>query len=217
MPRKTTIISQLSSFAGAGAVPPHICADLARHVSGNDCLHYMPDFLSPIQADRLFDTALKELPWQRESLHMFGRQVQVPRHVAWQGDPGLCYRYSGMDHHADGWRSEFAALREQLQSSSGRRFNFLLANHYQHGDDYMGWHRDDEAGLASLVASISLGACRRFLVRGQGDSRSRRLDLSHGSLLIFDGAMRHSLPRCAYAEPRINLTFRLLEGGAVSD
>jgi len=72
----------------------------------------------------------------------------------------------------------------------------------------MGWHSDDERGVSGSVASVSLGASRDFLLRTSGSSRSQRLRLAHGSLLVFDPALRHSLPKRRDACERFNLTFR---------
>lgn len=172
----------------------------------------MPGFLNADEADRWFRKIENSLPWRSESLSMYGRRIRVPREVAWCGDSDLNYRYSGLDHQASGWSPEMRALKIRVEQACASRFNFVLANRYRDGRDYMGWHRDNEPGMASLVASLSLGDSRRFLFRTSQQKRSHRLLLDHGSLLIFDGAMRHSLPRCAAAASRINLTFRNLAG-----
>lgn len=65
-----------------------------------------------------------------------------------------------------------------------------------------------------MIASISLGATRRFVLKHRRDASTRfALDLPHGSLLVMSGAtqrnFRHALPRSARVTmPRINLTFR---------
>jgi len=93
--------------------------------------------------------------------------------------------------------------------------NFVLINFYRNGGDYMGWHADDERGLADRVASVSLGATRRFLLRPPGRNRSLGLDLEPGSLLLLDGSVRHSLPRTRKpVGERVNLTFRQIEASA---
>jgi len=174
-------------------------------------LDYRPEFLARDEAAALHVELLAAAAWQQESLRLFGRQVAVPRLLAWYGDPGLNYRYSGADHPCDGWLPALEALRRRLQTALHLPFNFVLVNRYRHGADYMGWHRDDERGMGRWVASVSLGAPRRFLVRGEGEQRSHRLDLAAGSLLVMDGRLRHSLPRTrAAVGERINLTFRQL-------
>jgi alkylated DNA repair dioxygenase AlkB len=83
----------------------------------------------------------------------------------------------------------------------------------------MGWHSDDEPelGAAPLIASLSLGASRRFLLRARdGSTRSTTLMLTHGSLLLMGGACqhlyRHAVPRTrAAVAARLNLTFRWVQ------
>jgi len=172
---------------------------------------YRPAFLDAGEAAALHGLLLAEARWQQESLHLFGRTVAVPRLLAWYGDAGLNYRYSGADHPCDGWLPALDRLRRRLHAVLELPFNFVLVNRYRHGADYMGWHRDDERGMGRWVASVSVGAERRLLVRANGQQRSQRLDLAPGSLLVMDGRLRHSLPRTRTAVgERINLTFRHL-------
>jgi alkylated DNA repair dioxygenase AlkB len=95
-------------------------------------------------------------------------------------------------------------------------FNSVLANRYRDGRDAMGWHRDDEPELGPqpVIASISLGATRRFRLKADDAAvPPLSLDLPHGSLLVMRGLtqsrFRHALPRTAKpVGERINLTFR---------
>ena len=160
-------------------------------------------------ADDLLRWALEEVPWRREELRIHGRDVQVPRLVAWFGEPGHTYRYSGLCHTASHWPDVLTTLRERLAETLQCRPNFVLLNRYRSGDDHMGWHTDDEPEMAGRFASISLGAKRRFLARGCGRP-SLRFDLHHGSLLVMGGATPHSLPKASSAGERVNLTFRFL-------
>lgn len=174
------------------------------------CIDYRGGFLGADEAWGLFAALRDEVVWTEESLTLFGRAVRVPRRLAWYGNAGVNYRYSGADHRCDGWPAVLAPLRRRLEEA-GVTSNLVLLNRYRHGDDYMGWHADDERGLAANIASISLGACRRFLVRPAGAARATGLDLGHGSLLLMDGRLRHSLPRTRRpVGERINLTFRLV-------
>jgi alkylated DNA repair dioxygenase AlkB len=178
---------------------------------------YQSNFLSVDQAGRLFAQLRQSVNWREERLHLYGRWITVPRLLAWCGDAGVNYRYAGADHHCHGWLPQLYWLRERIARVTGLNSNLVLLNCYRDGSDYMGWHTDAEPGLASRVASVSLGAPRRFLLRPAGRAhagrrRSQRLDLDHGSLLVLDGAQPHSLP--ATRRPvgeRINLTFRHLQ------
>lgn len=173
---------------------------------------YRPGFFAPDEAEALFARLLGAMAWQREWLTLYGRRRPVPRLLAWCGEPGIRYRYSGTDHVCDGWLPGLAPVRDTVAAASGVAANLVLLNRYRNGADYMGWHRDDERGLASRIASVSLGARRRFLIRLPGEPRARPLDLEPGSLLVMEGALRHALPRTRKpVGERINLTFRRLE------
>ncbi len=172
---------------------------------------YVPGYLAPDVARDLLRGLLARPIWQEERIVLFGRERRVPRRVAWFGDEGVCYRYSGLPHRAGGWLPGLRRIRDELARETGLAFNFLLLNRYRDGRDCMGWHRDDEAMVSHRIASLSLGAERRFLLRPVPGEPSLRLDLAHGSLLIMDGRIPHALPRTRRAVgERVNLSFRVL-------
>jgi alkylated DNA repair dioxygenase AlkB len=175
---------------------------------------YQRDFLPSKDADHWLNWLQQEnnVAWAKESFSIFGRRVTAPRRLAWFGDAGLNYRYTGTDHMAEGWPTALSALRDRVQAVAAQEFNFLLLNRYANGQQYMGWHRDDEAGCAGNIASLSLGAPRRFRYESEINGKSEQIDLEHGSLLLFDGRRRHCLAKTVRpVEERINLTFRLLK------
>ena len=111
--------------------------------------------------------------------------------------------------------SSLLAVRSRLEAALGVEFNSVLANLYRDGRDYMGWHSDSEAGLgrAPVIASLSVGAPRRFLLKPKAGGASHALVLPPGSLLVMAGETqrhwKHALPRTVKpVGPRINLTFR---------
>ena len=169
---------------------------------------YFPDALD--SADALLNWCERMPAWRTESVRLFGRVRPVPRLVAWFGDPGLVYRYSGMDHQAPGWPPPLDRLRRELCERFVPGLNFVLLNRYRHGRDWMGWHCDDEAEVRGRVVSVSLGATRRL--RLDLDDEKIALELEHGSVLVFDKAIRHSLTRTQRpVAERINLTFRRID------
>jgi len=173
--------------------------------------HYVPGYLQPRTADALLNWALAEVAWRSEEIVLFGKRRPVPRLVAWHGDEGLNYRYSGGEHRANGWPSPLVDLRDRLAELLPDVPNFVLLNRYRSGRDAMGWHTDDEAMAADLIASVSLGASRRFLVRPPGAPASEMIVLEHGSLLVMNRYLPHSLPRTRRAcGERVNLSFRIL-------
>ena len=173
-------------------------------------------WLDPAEAARLMDALLVEVPWEVHRIRMFGREVDSPRLSCWMGDAGAAYRYSGTRFMPHGWPPSLQSLRERLQDELQRPFNSVLANRYRDGRDAMGWHSDDEPELGArpLIASLSLGATRRFLLRHRREpARRLALELEPGSLLLMGGDTqrhwRHALPRTARpVGERINLTFR---------
>jgi len=158
------------------------------------------------------------LSWEKESLSMFGRDVLVPRLVAFIADKGICYRYSGKDHLGTGWPDWLLGAKKEAEALAGQSFNSVLLNWYQNGEDYMGWHSDDEKtlGPAPIVAMLSLGTTRPFLFRLKSNHKIKHsVALEDASWLIMSSSTQvlwqHSLPvRKRIKEERISLTFRLL-------
>ena len=66
-------------------------------------------------------------------------------------------------------------------------FNSVLVNCYRDGNDYVGWHADDEPELGDrpLIASISFGATRPFEFRHKKTAAHERIVLGQGDLLIM--------------------------------
>ncbi len=171
-------------------------------------------WLARAAGDALFAELHAQLPWSVHRIRLFGREVDSPRLSCWIGDPDAAYRYSGSRFDPWPWPACLAAVRARLQDESGVAFNGVLANLYRDGADAMGWHRDDERelGPAPTIASLSLGATRRFLLK-DADGERHALELGHGDLLLMSGdsqqRYRHALPRTAKpVAARINLTFR---------
>lgn len=168
------------------------------------------------EADALFATLRAAVPWDVHCLRLFGREVASPRLSCWIGDPGTVYTYSGSTFTPNPWPAVLDPTRARLATELGIAFNSVLANLYRDGRDAMGWHSDDEPelGPAPVIASLSLGAARRFVLKSRGPDGARlALDLPHGSLLVMRGdtqrRYRHALPRTVRpVGPRINLTFR---------
>jgi alkylated DNA repair dioxygenase AlkB len=175
------------------------------------------DWLPQAEADALCAELLDAIPWETHVIRMFGREVASPRLSCWIGDAGASYVYSRTRFEPRLWPSALAALRPRLEQACGATFNSVLANLYRDGRDAMGWHSDDEPelGPAPVIASLSLGAPRRFAFRRKSSRGPAvlELELPHGSLLRMGGATQqlyqHALPRTARVlAPRINLTFR---------
>lgn len=191
-------------------------ADPIRIPVEDGALTYAPTFIEATLCQQVFDELMAEIPWRQESVHMYGKHIPMPRLTAWIGDPGRSYRYSGVTYEPSPWPARTAAIRDQIEQRTGTRFNTVLANLYRDGRDSMSWHADNEPELGEnpTIASVSLGAVRRFQLRHKKKPDQRvDLDLASGSLLVMSGALqhhwRHAIPKTARPlGPRINLTFR---------
>ena len=180
----------------------------------------LPGWLTAAKADALFSALADDVPWTRHRLRIFGRELDAPRLSCWIGDPDAAYRYSGTRFEPQPWPAALLPVRDAVSAAAGVDFNSVLANLYRDGRDAMGWHSDDEPELGPqpVIASLSLGATRRFVLKARqpdadGQRERRAIELPHGSLLLMRGdtqaRFRHALPRTARpVGPRINLTFR---------
>ncbi|MCC4265024.1 alpha-ketoglutarate-dependent dioxygenase AlkB [Oceanimonas baumannii] len=174
-------------------------------------LLWWPDAFSG-EADHWLAQLSRDIPWQQHRLTMFGRDVSEPRLSCWMGE--WAYRYSGRERAPVPWHPLVKAMAERLELICGQPFDGVLLNLYRNGNDSMGWHADDEPELGRnpTIASVSLGATRRFLLRHHSGEQ-QELWLEHGSLLVMAGEMqhhwRHALPKMVRTQDvRINLTFR---------
>ncbi|MDI1450629.1 alpha-ketoglutarate-dependent dioxygenase AlkB [Polyangium sp. 6x1] len=171
-------------------------------------------FLAPDEASAAFDALLAEVPFRQETIRLFGKTILQPRLSAWHGDPGASYTYSGLSLAPNPWTPTLSALRARVEAAAGSTFNSVLVNHYRGGDDSMGKHADDEPELGTnpVIASLSLGARRRFVLEPKKGGDKVTLELGEGNLLVMAGTTqhhyRHGVPKQAGRGPRMNLTFR---------
>lgn len=175
-------------------------------------MQYIPQFLDGEEARQLLCWFTSPaVSWQQESFQIFGKTVRAPRQLTFFGDLGVNYRYTGVDHRAEGWPGQLEMIRAKVSEMAELEFNFLLVNRYRHGGEHMGWHRDDERSAHPRIASLSLGATRRFRMRAGPGAESYALDLTAGSLLLLDGRVQHMLAKTRRpVGERINLTFRCI-------
>jgi len=176
------------------------------------CVIHTPGWLDTGEADALFATLTTSIPWEQQTLRIYGRETPVPRLTCWFGD--AAYAYSGTTNAAHAWLPELEELRVRLETATAARFNSCLANVYRGGADSVSWHSDDEPELGAqpVIASISLGDTRDFRLRDEASRAVSTVPLGHGDLLVMRGEsqshFRHSVPKRAHAGTRINLTFR---------
>ncbi len=176
----------------------------------------MRDFLNQDEASEFFTKLNQSVHWSQASVTIFGKTHVLQREIAWYGDPGKVYHYSGLTLTPLSWLPELEELKHRIETLTGDIFNTVLLNKYRHGNDKVGWHSDHEKefGRISSIASLSLGASRYFDVRNKHDKSLKfRIDLHSGTLLIMRGEFQHNwehqVPvQKSVSGARINLTFR---------
>ncbi len=151
----------------------------------------------------LFERLLEIAPWQQRTRKMWDSEVLEPRLVAaWGvGEP---------------LPMEVAELVAPLSDRYGVDFDSCLINLYRDGSDAVAWHADSVRKVMRdpLVATVSLGARRSFLVRpASGGGVLRRFAPGEGDLMVMGGAMQHdwqhTVPREKSASgARMSITLR---------
>lgn len=159
------------------------------------------------------EDVVEAIRFEQLSVRVFGRTLPQPRLVCWYGPQS--YTYSGLTLPALAAPSVINALCRKASAAAGVVFNSVMCNLYRDGSDSVGWHSDDEPefGNDPVIASLSIGSPRRFLMRRNDRSDSREFSLGHGDLLVMgsgvQAAWQHSVPKTRKpVGARINLTFR---------
>ena len=180
--------------------------------------HYFQVIFDDVTSDLLYESLLTSLDWRPDELWMFGKKVVTQRKVAWIGDSGCSYTYSGIKKEPQAWTSELLEIKSKVEELAQWKFNSCLLNLYHNGNEGMGWHSDDEVELDedAPIVSVSFGAKRKFAFRHKLDGTSASLLLASGSALVMHAPTQvfwqHSLLKTKLLiAPRINLTFRAIQ------
>jgi alkylated DNA repair dioxygenase AlkB len=167
--------------------------------------------------DAVFDRLIAEVPWRQERILVWGKMHLQPRLVAWYGDRGSDYTYSGITLTPLPWTDLLLEIKSRIETVSAASFNSVLLNYYRDNRDSMGFHSDDEPelGLRPVIASLSLGEERTLILKHKLNKLAKpvRLKLASNSLLLMKGETQkywtHGIAKESRpCGPRINLTFR---------
>jgi alkylated DNA repair dioxygenase AlkB len=154
--------------------------------------------------DQAFEELLRDVPWSQRRRWMYERQVDEPRLTSWQ-------EFDGRSVSVARWLEE---ARASLSERYGVQFDSMGINLYRDGTDSVAWHRDriPDDVLDPVVALVSLGEPRKFLLRPHGGGGSRAFRLGQGDLLVTGGQTQrrfeHSVPKVKVAGARLSLAFR---------
>jgi alkylated DNA repair dioxygenase AlkB len=170
-------------------------------------------------AAQVLQQLIREIAWRSEEVVMWGRRVPQPRLTAWYGDPGARYAYSGLQLDPLPWTPLLRDIKTRVEAAAEAPFNSVLLNYYRDERDSIGFHSDDERelGRQPVIASLSLGAERTFIMKHKTLKKAPpiHLSLASGSLLLMRGdtqrCWRHGIPKESRpCGPRVSLTFRTI-------
>jgi alkylated DNA repair dioxygenase AlkB len=158
-------------------------------------------------ADALFERLASAVPWRAERRRMYDHVVSVPRLLCHYDadqplpDPALAEARSVLDSH---YRPEI-----------GDALSTVGLCLYRDGRDSVAWHGDNSGRRVheTIVAIVSLGNPRAFLLRPRRGGQTLRYMAGHGDLLVMGGTCQrtweHAVPKTARpAGPRISVQFR---------
>lgn len=176
---------------------------------------YFGKIISEEQINFFYEELINKIDWKNEVIVMFGKEITTKRKVAFYSDPNIQYRYSQRTKKGLEWISILLQIKSIVESYTQTQYNACLLNLYHNGNEAMGWHSDNEVEIMpnSSIASISLGAERKFSFKNKTTKETNTILLENGSLLEMKGELQnhwlHSLPKSTkIIMPRINLTFR---------
>lgn len=178
-------------------------------------LEIIEDFYDADECERIYRHFLHEHLWPDNRYTVAGRQFTLPRLQTWHADPGIRYSYSNNLLQTQSWTPLLAKIRARIETHLNFPFNSVLVNLYRNGNDYVGWHSDNEQELGEqpFITSLTFGAERRFEFRHKKSSENGRILLRRGTLLLMQPAFQHHWLHCvpidqSITEERVNLTFR---------
>lgn len=166
--------------------------------------------ISYVKANEYLNSLLKEIAWENDTFYIAGKNITTGRKIAWYGDKDFNLSYSHIQKVGHIWSAKLLELKNIIEEITSETFNSCLLNLYHTGEEGLGWHSDGEKGA---IASLSLGATRKFVFKHKKTKEKVVFNLANGDLLVMRGATQqhwlHTIPSTKKVmQPRINLTFR---------
>jgi alkylated DNA repair dioxygenase AlkB len=206
MPSLQTSLFDLGAITDYLALGP-LGGMITRQVLGRGAwVDLLPGWLSG--STTLFEDLHEYVPWQAERRQMYERVVDVPRLLRFYGED------DPLPH------PQLVTAREALNAHYADELGELFATAglclYRDGRDSVAWH-GDTIGRGkiedTMVAIISLGSPRQFMLRPRGGGATIRHVLGHGDLIVMGGSCQrtweHAIPKTARpVGPRISVQFR---------
>jgi alkylated DNA repair dioxygenase AlkB len=184
------------------AVDPTFSGLVRRNLDCDSWIDYLPNWLGG--SDDVFGQTLASMPWENRKVLMYQRWLPEPRLSSWwTTGSGSPFPIAVVDD-----------ILGLLSERYDREFDSIGCNYYRDGRDSVAWHGDRLPGNPQepIVAIVSTGTRRPFLVRPTGGGPSIRYELGGGDLLVMGGqsqiGWQHCVPKVALSGPRISITFR---------
>ena len=179
---------------------------------------FINNFLDKETTEKLFNNLTKTTPWEQGVYKMFGRDVKTPRLLWAMRDDKFDVEKSYTVTGSSIWNEDIKKIKTKVEKIIKKNIKYAQINYYRDGNDYIGWHTDSEVMKGDLIASISIGATRKFQfqpIDKNNKETNYEIELTNGSLIIFDESAaktdwKHRIPKQPKIEEgRINITFRL--------
>jgi alkylated DNA repair dioxygenase AlkB len=183
------------------SVDPELRGIVRVELDDDSWLDHLPRWL--VGSDHVFAELVARLPWHQRVVRMYDRLVDEPRLTHWSPPGAGPLPLAVLEE-----------VRAALEARYRRTFDSVGCNFYRNGHDSVAWHGDRERHDQdeSVIAIVSVGAPRPFLVRPRGGGPSQAFLLGQGDLLVMGGACQHrwehTVPKVAAAGPRISITYR---------
>jgi len=159
-------------------------------------------------ADDVMERLASGVDWRQHRRHMYDRMVDEPRLSRW---------YRSADTLPD---EAVAWFRVGVARHYRARFGAVGLNYYRDGRDSVAFHSDRELRHLddTLVAIVTLGAERPFLLRPTGGGPSIDLRPASGDLIVMGGTCQlgweHAVPKVSSgAGARISASIRWARRG----
>jgi alkylated DNA repair dioxygenase AlkB len=173
----------------------------------------------PVDYPTMLRKLIDQTIWRQEVVRVYGKEHQQPRLVAFYGDTGMRYDYSGISLHPLPWTDLLREVKRRIEDCTESTFNAVFLNLYRDHNDSMGFHSDDEKelGREPTIASVTFGATRIFRMKHKLNSEIpvQKIPLTSGTVLLMKGKTQHFWKHGINKQaepcgPRVNLTFRTI-------
>lgn len=174
---------------------------------------YTSKFLDSNESKQLFDELKTKVPWAYGVYNMYGKSVKTPRLLYAMRDKDVDISKSYSVTGSMEWLPLVENIKKRIEKETGHSITYAQLNYYRSGDDYIGPHSDKEVEKGDIIASLSLGSSRKFIIKHNDGLTKQEIILEDGSMLIMnDNAAKthykHEVPKMKNVGERINITFR---------